>query len=180
MFSFLSRIASRGECEFSVQIWCVTTMWPDSLSHQRSTFHNLNVSCSSFWCLWPVIAIIGENKDTDLLKELSVVCHSFLHICSKYLFATVDLHDAFPNFRIASSMKGFVKLLKSRPGVVNYIRKLTYKTEDNDCYRLPYTDNDDDLLSPILPNSLRTIPRLNFLKINASTLNWHYLNSSLT
>ena len=42
-------------------------------------------------------------------------------------------------------------------------------------------DNEDDLLSLILSNLLRTIPLLNCLKIYAnSTLDWNQLNSSLT
>jgi hypothetical protein len=118
-----------------------------------------------------IIDIVGENKDTKLLKELALVSHSFLHICSKHLFATVELHDADPTIRVASSKKGFVKLLKSRPDVVNYIRKLTYKVK--------YMGNDDHVLSPIL----RTIPRLNCLQcltITGSCWDWNILDSSLT
>ena len=74
-----------------------------------------------------IIDIVGENKDTNLLKDLSLVSHSFHQICSKHLFATVELHDADWDYHLASSKKGFVKLIKSRPDVVNYIRKLTYK-----------------------------------------------------
>ena len=76
-------------------------------------------------------AVVGENKDTNLLKELALVSYSFKfhQICIKHLFATVELHDAVPGRHVASSKKGFVKLLKSRPDVVEYIRKLTYKLE---------------------------------------------------
>jgi hypothetical protein len=77
-----------------------------------------------------IIDIVGEKKHTYLLKELALVSHSFLQICSKHLFATIKLHDAVPMYHIASSKKGFVKLLKSRPDVVKYIRKLTYKVGD--------------------------------------------------
>ena len=67
-----------------------------------------------------IIDIVGENEDTNLLKELALVSHSFLQICSKHLFAVIELDDA-----CLSSKRGFVKLLKSRPEVVEYIRKLT-------------------------------------------------------
>jgi hypothetical protein len=67
-----------------------------------------------------IIDIVGENEDTDLLKELALVSHSSLQICTKHLFATVELHDT-------SSKKGFLKLLASRPDFVKHIRKLTYK-----------------------------------------------------
>ena len=130
-----------------------------------------------FDIIYLIIHIVGENEDTNLLKELALVSHSFHQICSKHLFATVELHDANPKRNVASSKKGFVKLLNSRPDVVKYIRKLTYEME----YSSYYPGNDDELLSPILPNFLRTIPSLNYLIICPSQwLYWNELNSSLT
>ena len=119
-----------------------------------------------------IIDIAGETQDTNLLKELALVSHSFLQICIKHLFATVELHDADPKNHLASSKKGFVKLLKSRPNVVNYIRKLTYKVSD--C-----SNDDDHLLSSILSNFLPTISRLNCLAINGSGRYWDTLDSSM-
>ena len=131
-----------------------------------------------------IIDIVGENKDTDLLKELALVSHSFLQICSKHLFATVELHDAISRRHVISLKKGFVKLLQSRPDIVKYIRKLTYKVEDHSrLVPLPACTSfecDDHLLSPTLPNFLRTIPRLNRLTIIGSKLDWNTLDSSLT
>jgi hypothetical protein len=118
-----------------------------------------------------IIDIIAENKDTDLLKDLALVSHSFHQICSKHIFATVELRNANPDYDIASSKKGFVKLLKSRPDVVKYIRKLTYRVDYN-------INNDDHLLSPILFNFLPTISRLNSLTLKH--LDWNTLDSSLT
>ena len=151
--------------------------------------------------MWPVlpfdiivliIDIVGEDNDKDLLKNLALVSHSFLRICSKHLFATIELHDACLEYHVASSKKGFVKLLDSRPDVVNYIRKLTYKTGDRpyktdniDCYP-PSFNNEDDLLSSILLSFLPTTSRLNCLKIDASNADmglasdWNSLNLSLT
>ena len=109
-----------------------------------------------------IIDIVGENKETHLLKELALVSHSFLQICSNHLFATVELHDGDPRHHVASSKKGIVKLLKSLPdaSVVNYIRKLTYK--------VGYNKIDDHLLTPILLNFLPTFSRLNCFTITAS------------
>ena len=76
-----------------------------------------------------IIDIVGENEDTNLLKELALVSYFFHQNCSKHLFATIELHDADPDNRIASSKKGFVKLLTSRPDVVKHIRKLTYEVK---------------------------------------------------
>ena len=129
-----------------------------------------------------IIDIAGDNKDTNLLKELALVSHSCHQICIKYQFATIDLHDAVPNY-VASSKKGFVKLLTSRPDVVKYIRKLTYKMGydyNAQSSQTPHVNTDDHLLSPVLPNLLRTIPRLNCLTINALKLDWNTLDSSLT
>ena len=135
-----------------------------------------------------IIDTVGEKKDTNLLKKLALVSHPFLQLCSKHLFASVEFHDAVPMYHVASSKKGFVKLLESRPDVVKYIRKLTYKvgiissTANGKYYnrfsQLP--EYDDHLLSPILPNLLRTIPRLNCLKITGSKSDWNTLESSLT
>ena len=72
-----------------------------------------------------IIDNVGENNDISLIKDLALVSHSFNQICSKYLFATVNLYDDVP-MRHGSSKKGFVKLLKSRLDVVKYIR--TYST----------------------------------------------------
>ena len=72
---------------------------------------------------------------------------------------------------LASLKKGFVKLLKSRPNVVNYIRKLAYNGKCND---------DDHLLSPILSNFLPSISRLNCLAIKALDHSWDTLDSSLS
>ena len=121
-----------------------------------------------------IIDIVGENKDTDLLKELALVSHSFHHICIKQLFANIDLHDADPFYHLVSSKNGFVQLVKSRPDIVNYIRKLTYKVSAGD------NREDDHLLSPILSNFLPTTSCLNCLEINASGWEWNALDSSLT
>ena len=72
-----------------------------------------------------IINIIPQNRDTNLLKELAVVSHSFLQICSKHRFATVEVHEPDPR-NYTTSINGFVKLLKSRPDsyFVKHIRKL--------------------------------------------------------
>ena len=125
-----------------------------------------------------IIDSVGENNDTVLLKELALVSHSFLQICNRHLFATVDLHDTVPRNHFTSSKKGFVKLLKNRPDVVKYIRKLTYKVI------LEYDfESDWDLPvppPPSLPNLLRTIPNLNCLAINGAKLDWKGLKSDIT
>ena len=118
-----------------------------------------------------IIDIVEENNDIKLLKELALVSHSFHQICIKHLFANINLHDAVPNCHLVSSKKGFVQLLKSRPHLVTYIRKLTYEASRN---------NDDHLLAPILSNFLPTTSRLNCLAINATNFRWDQLDSSLT
>ena len=139
-----------------------------------------------------IIDIVGENKDTDLLKELSLVSYSFLQICSKHLFSTVELHGAAPKHYIDTSNKGFVKLLRSRPEVVRHIRKLSYKIGLGDnryplsqlqpTHRCHPSSDDDDyhLLAPILLKFLRKIPYLNCLTIAAAVRDWNTMDSSLT
>ena len=121
-----------------------------------------------------IIDIVGENKDTDLLKELALVSHSFLHICREHLFATVELHDSG---RFVDSRKiAFVELLESSPDVVKYIRKLTYIISRNYGFTYDY----DRLLSVIFLDSFPKISRLNCLAISAANLNWNKLDSSVT
>ena len=120
-----------------------------------------------------IIDIVGENKDINLLKELSQVSHSFLQICSKHIFATVELCNV-DSKHVTSSKKGFVKLLKSRPDVVKHIRKLKY-------YVGRHVDGDiDHQLPPILLNFLPTTSCLNCLTIIGSNIYWNDLDSSLT
>ena len=172
-------------------------IWSQSTYVSRTNVLRLNIP-QWHWTVLPldvidlIIDIIAEKKDTDLLKELALISHSFLQICNKHIFSTVELHSANPELDVASSKKGFIKLLKTRPNVVKYIRKLRYITEDDGFYEIdedgqrpfPSSDNEDDLLSPVLPNLLRTIPLLNCLKICApkETLksDWNKLNSSLS
>ena len=134
-------------------------------------------SVLSFDIIAEIIDIVGDNNDTNLLKELALVSHSFLQICSKHLFATIELHDALPMYHLASSKRGFLKLLQNRPSVVKYIRKLTYREE----YKNSNLSEDDRILFPFLPDLLRTIPRLNCLIITASrSLKWDSMDPSLT
>ena len=97
----------------------------------------------------------------------SLVSHSFHQICSKYLFATIELHDA--NHK--SSKKRFIKPLERRPDVINYICKLTYNMDER---------NNDHLLSPNFPKLLWTISCPNCLAITASKLDWNTLDPSVT
>ena len=134
-----------------------------------------------------IIDNVGETNDLNLIKELALVSHSFRQICAKHLFATVYLHDDVP-MRQASSKKGFVKLLKRRPDIVKHIRKLTYKVEydhrfqsTRSLHTYPCDYYDDNRLSPILPDFLRTISFLNCLTITAPRLvDWNIVDSSLT
>ena len=130
-----------------------------------------------------IIDIVEENNDTGLLKELALVSHSFHQICSKHLFATVELHDDVCQDRISPSMNGFVKLLRSRPNVVKYIRKFTYSFQllGQSPYYDPSFIDDNHLLLSILPNLLRTISHLNCFKITSQfQVDWNDLDSSLT
>ena len=131
-----------------------------------------------------IIDIVGENKDANLLKELALVSYSFYQICSRHMFAVVNLHNAYPRLQLASSKKGFVKLLKSRPDVVKHIRELTYAFDiHSQLSELPPThpnvdESDDDLLlSPILPDLFRTISHLKCIKISGLAIDWNRLNS---
>ena len=124
-----------------------------------------------------IIDIAGEDKDIGLLKELALVSHSFLQICSKHIFATVELRDYVdvPSDQFSSSKKGFIKLLISRPDVVRYIRKLTYRVS-----RAQICRDYDHLLSSILLHLLPSFSSLNYLAISASSVNWNNLDTSLT
>ena len=70
---------------------------------ERLIFHDVALLPINIIAL--IIDIVGENNDTDLLKELALVSHSFLHICSKHLFATIDLHDIDMTYNIAYDLQ---------------------------------------------------------------------------
>ena len=132
-----------------------------------------------------IINIVGENKDTNLLKELALVSHSFLQICSKHLFATVELRNPIrpPSRRdFVSPKKRFLKLLKRRPDVVRNIRKLAYEVSRSAHIgaRVFPSQDSDHLLSFVLLHLLPSFSRLNSLAISASRLNWNNLDTSLT
>ena len=132
-----------------------------------------------------IIDIVGENKDTDLLKELALVSHSFLQICSKHLFATVELRNPIrpPSRRdFVSPKKRFLKLLKRRPDVVRNIRKLAYEVSRSAHIgaRVFPSQDSDHLLSFVLLHLLPSFSRLNCLAISASGLDWNALDPSLT
>ena len=140
-----------------------------------------------------IIDTVGENGDTNLLKELALVSRCFHELCCKYLFATVDLSvigSGSPwNPQVPSPKKRFVRLLESRPDVVKYIRQLKYEVglvRDTSNLSLQcqaaaaHRMSDDYLLSPILPNLLRTITCLNCLTIDASHIKWNEINPYLT
>ena len=149
------------------------------------SYHNFNILHSTMSPVLPfdiialIIDTVGENKDTNLLKKLALVSHCFHYICCKHLFATIELHDANPNYHLASSKKGFAKLLESRPDVVKHIRKLTYYVSYD-------INNDNHLLSPIILNFLPTFSRLNCVTITTIPItprdicDWNTLDSSLT
>ena len=96
-----------------------------------STIHNVADSpLIPFNIFTLVIDIIAENRDTYLLKEHTVLNHSFLQICSKHRFAIVEIHEPDPRNYTTSlfiNNNRFVKLLKNRPDsdAVKHIRQFT-------------------------------------------------------
>ena len=69
---------------------------------RRSIFHN--VGGHSFWYLYPNYWYHSRKQTHFLHKELTVVNHSFLQICSNLRFATVELHEPDPrNYTTVSS-----------------------------------------------------------------------------
>ena len=136
-----------------------------------------------------IIDTVGENKDINLLKELALVSRCFHQICCKHLFATITLSaykvDSEPD--VPSPKKRFIRLLESRPKVAKYIRELTFEVgyyTNNPPVSLQsihrMSDDYDSQLSPILPNLLRTITRLNSLTIDANDRRWNDINPCLT
>jgi hypothetical protein len=136
--------------------------------------HRTTLPALPFDIIALIIDIVGENKDTVLLKELALVSHSFHQICSKHLFATVELKES--NYYDAESpKKSFIELFESRPYVAKYIRKITYKV-----YRSLSPDDNDRQLSLIFIKFLSTFSRLNCLTISTANMDWNTLDSSLT
>ena len=71
----------------------------------------------------------------NLLKDLALVSHSFLQICSKHLFATIEIDDAvLMKYCSSKAVTEFLKLLERRPDVVKNIRSLLYKVSGANWY----------------------------------------------
>ena len=90
--------------------------------------------------------ISGDNKDTSLfgLQGTCSGLFSLLIPTSSSASNTVGFFMADPIIHLASSKKGFVKLLiKGRPKVVNYIHKLMNEVSHNNDDR---DESDDHLL----------------------------------
>lgn len=128
-----------------------------------------------------IVDIIGENDDKDLLRDLSLVSHSFNQICLKYLFASIHIDDGDSSSKVA-----FVNLLDRIPDAAKHIHKLTYSC--NRTYRLSPSSwnyaNNLLLLESIqhLPELLRTLSRLNSLKITSTSeeFYWDDIDSSIS
>jgi hypothetical protein len=61
------------------------------LSINLDVQHSMMASVLPYDIVAQIIDNIGESDDIDLIKELALVSHSFRQICTKHLFATIDL-----------------------------------------------------------------------------------------
>jgi hypothetical protein len=95
------------------------------------------------------------------LKSCALVCHSFLHICRKYLFSTIHLLSNTHSRRLHE------RVLKETPEIALYIRELFVYGDSSEHY-----DTDDDAVAAWLAKDaalLRTIQladRLRLLSLN--------------
>ena len=102
-----------------------------------------------------IFDLLAEDDDDDsesALKACSLVCHAFLSICRKHtifrsIVLSVNAHHAAP----LRATHAFEILLRERPEIANYIRKLDYTVEDS--------------TSPTIQESLKRISRLQILRI---------------
>ena len=78
----------------------------------------------------------NEYEDFPSLKACALVCHSFLAMCRKHIFASVNLNRR----RLISTSDDLNHLLSNSPHLAVYIRNLHYNVNENEFVpkRLPW------------------------------------------
>jgi len=112
-----------------------------------------------------ILDLLAEDDDDDsksALKACSLVCQAFLPICRKHIFRSIVL-----SVRYAAPLRvthAFERLLRERPEIANYIRKLDYTVEDS--------------TNATIQESLKRISRLEILTVRWSSYSRLYFDWS--
>ena len=86
------------------------TLPPGRLSQIKfNVQHSTMSSVLPFDIIAQIIDTVGKNEDTNLLKELALVSHSFLQICTKHLFSTVDLFRSVTSHLQRRDLSSYLK-----------------------------------------------------------------------
>ena len=113
--------------------------------------------------------IEGPNNET--LKTCSLVCRAFLPICRKHVFGTIFLYtwgQPYNSNREISLILAFERLLRETPEIADYVRKLHYNLQGEDCW-------DSTNRSIQLEDLFKRITKLKTLIIwNDSYLEFHW------
>ena len=80
-----------------------------------------------------------EGRSHETLKTCSLVCRAFLPICRKHVFGTINLfkwgrqpsHDSNED---KPFILAFERLLRETPEIADYVRKLNYNLQSEDCW----------------------------------------------
>ena len=114
-----------------------------------------------------IIDIVGAKtqgyydqfEDFPSLQACALVCHSFLALCRKHIFASVNLNRRRP----ISTSDDLNRLLSNSPHLAVYIRKLDYEFNENEFLpeRLPW-----------LSSMFKKLVKLQQLKIGYYSSSW--------
>ena len=107
-----------------------------------------------------ILNLLAEDDDDDhsALKACSRVCQAFLPICRKHIFGSILLDAVAPH-----TTRAFERLLRERPEIADYIR------------RLDYTIDVADLTSPSIQESLKRISKLESLTVRYRGRSAHHI-----
>ena len=118
-----------------------------------------------------IIDDVGANLHNDFssIKACALVCHSFLPLCRKYIFACVTLNWNLPHHSSLPTSDQLNNLLSNSPHLAEYIRELDY----------PFTEKEfGPKRSPWLSSMFKKLVKLQKLSLSYSTftqgrlLNW--------
>ncbi|KAF9473819.1 hypothetical protein BDN70DRAFT_997444 [Pholiota conissans] len=120
-----------------------------------------------------IIALELDDPSLSTINMCSLVCHDWLPMCRKHIFASVILHAPVAldssSFRRRITVQALHKQLNTSPNIGHYVRDLL-------CVVAADTDSHFD--DPAFINAFKMLPRLQSFRLDAGDIEWNHIRSS--